>query len=962
MSDSSGHGQTPHSPLASTGRAVNAWSPEYIEQMHAAWLRDAGSVGDSWNQFFLGFELGLDRPAKSTAGASAATGTDAAGTSHAAQPKVQALIDAYRRLGHLGATLDPLGTVRPKPQELALSAFGLTGNDLTTTFDTGTLPMGPRATLSEIIEFLQSAYCGNIGAEFGFIACPRKRAWIAERMETLALRSPPGGTAARTRILEKLVAADGLENFLATRFIGKKRFGLEGGESLLVVLDAVLSGAVRAGAEECVLGMAHRGRVNVLHNVAGKPAEMIFTEFEEAWSPHFEHGGGDVKYHQGFSGAYQTADGGSLRVSLCPNPSHLEFVGPVATGRTRARQERTRSLADGIAKVLPILLHGDAALPGQGVVAETLNMAGLVGYDVGGTVHVVINNQVGFTTDSSDSYMGAYCTNVAKMVEAPVFHVNGGDAEACDFVARLASEWRSTFGEDVFIDMWCWRKNGHNETDEPNFTQPILYRRVRSTQPVAARYAEQLVAEGVIGADELDNQTKALFASLDAAQQRAKAKPMEPGHAPFEGAWKGMTGTWNDDPVETGVSARVLKGLAAQLAVIPEGFTAHKTVAKGVQSRASVETGGVEWALAELLAYGSLVEEGDTIRITGQDVKRGTFSHRHAAIFDQETGEEWMALKHLKGAKGRFEMFNSPLTECACVGFEYGYSLVDPHALVIWEAQFGDFANGAQVIFDQFVVAAESKWFRSSGLTMFLPHGYEGQGPEHSSGRMERFLQQSTDENIQVVYPSTTAQMFHVLRRQMKRSFRKPLVVMTPKSMLRLPTAQSPMAEFTHGQFQTVIGDPTKPDPARVKKLVFCTGKLFYELDAQRTESGNKAVAIVRVEQLTPFPAEEIRAQAAKYRGAEIVWAQEEPENCGAWQSMLGKFLTHLGCTPSYVGRPAQSSSAVGSTKRHAKEQAKIVAAAVGAPAGGTVGNKDSAGSTSAATQNPSSGKGRNAR
>ena len=548
------------------------------------------------------------------------------------------------------------------------------------------------------------------------------------------------------------------------------------------------------------------------------------------------------------------------------------------------------------------------------------------------------------------------------MVEAPVFHVNGGDAEACDFVARLASEWRSTFGEDVFIDMWCWRKNGHNETDEPNFTQPILYRRVRSTQPVAARYAEQLVAEGVIGADELDNQTKALFASLDAAQQRAKAKPMEPGHAPFEGAWKGMTGTWNDDPVETGVSARVLKGLAAQLAVIPEGFTAHKTVAKGVQSRTSVETGGVEWALAELLAYGSLVEEGDTIRITGQDVKRGTFSHRHAAIFDQETGEEWMALKHLKGAKGRFEMFNSPLTECACVGFEYGYSLVDPHALVIWEAQFGDFANGAQVIFDQFVIAAESKWFRSSGLTMFLPHGYEGQGPEHSSGRMERFLQQSTDENIQVVYPSTTAQMFHVLRRQMKRSFRKPLVVMTPKSMLRLPTAQSPMAEFTHGQFQTVIGDPTKPDPARVKKLVFCTGKLFYELDAQRTESGNKAVAIVRVEQLTPFPAEEIRAQAAKYRGAEIVWAQEEPENCGAWQSMLGKFLTHLGCTPSYVGRPAQSSSAVGSTKRHAKEQAKIVAAAVGAPAGGTVGNKDSAGSTSAATQNPSSGKGRNAR
>ena len=957
MSDSSGHGQPPHSPLASTGRAVNAWSPEYIEQMHAAWLRDAGSVGDSWNQFFLGFELGLERPAKSAAGADNTGGADATGAGSSAQPKVQALIDGYRRLGHLGATLDPLGTVRPMPQDLALSAFGLTGNDLDKTFDTGSLPMSPRATLSDIIGFLQSAYCGNIGAEFGFITCPRKRAWIAERMETMALRSPPGGAAARTRILEKLVAADGLENFLATRYIGKKRFGLEGGESLLVVLDAVLSGAAKTGAEECVLGMAHRGRINVLHNVAGKPAEMIFTEFDEAWNPHFEHGGGDVKYHQGFSGAYKTADGGSVRVSLCPNPSHLEFVGPVATGRTRARQERTRSLAEGISKVLPVLLHGDAALPGQGVVAETLNMAGLVGYDVGGTVHIVINNQVGFTTDSSDSYMGPYCTNVAKMVEAPVFHVNGGDAEACDFVARLASEWRTAFGEDVFIDMWCWRKNGHNETDEPNFTQPLLYRRIRNATPVAARYAQRLVAEGVIGADALEVQTKALFASLDAAQQRAKTKPMEPGHAPFEGAWKGMTGSWSDDPVETGVSARALKALAVQLAVVPEGFTAHKTVAKGVQSRAAVEDGGVEWALAELLAYGSLVEDGDTIRITGQDVKRGTFSHRHAALFDQETGEEWMALKHLKGAKGRFEMFNSPLTECACVGFEYGYSLVDPRALVIWEAQFGDFANGAQVIFDQFVVAAESKWFRSSGLTLFLPHGYEGQGPEHSSGRMERFLQQSTDENIQVVYPSTTAQVFHVLRRQMKRNFRKPLVVMTPKSMLRLTAAQSPMAELTHGQFQTVIGDPAKPDASRVKKLVFCTGKIFYELDAQRRENGNNTVAIVRVEQLTPFPAEEIRSQAAKYRGADIVWAQEEPENAGAWQSMLGKFLTHLGSAPTYVGRPAQASSAVGSTKRHAKEQAKIVAAAVGAPAG----NGAETDAKANATQNPSSGKGRNA-
>jgi 2-oxoglutarate dehydrogenase E1 component len=925
MSDASGHGSNQHAPLASAGRAVNAWSPEYIEQMHAAWKADPSSVGDSWNQFFLGFELGLDRPA-------ASADTASTGGADPSQSKVDALIEGYRRLGHLGAQLDPLGTVRPMPKELALSEFGLTGTDLPRTFSCGTLPIGPRATLADIVSFLQTAYCGAIGAEFGYVSCPRRRAWLAGKVESAV--AAKFDAAAKERMLAKLVAADGFENFLATRFIGKKRFGLEGGEALLVVLDHVLGTASAAGADECVLGMAHRGRLNVLHNVAGKPAEMIFTEFEEAWAPHFEHGGGDVKYHQGFSGDYPVAAGAHVRVSLCANPSHLEFVGPVALGRARARQERTaRTLGEGRAKVLPILLHGDAALPGQGVVAETMNMAALDGYDVGGTVHVVINNQVGFTTDSRDSYAGPYCTNVARTNESPVFHVNGGEPEACALVARIAAEWRAEFGEDAFIDIWCWRKNGHNETDEPNFTQPLLYRRVRAAKPVAARYAERLVQEGVIPADGLEARNKALFASLDTAQARAKEKPVEPGHAPFGGEWKGMTGTWSDDPVETGVSARTLKALAAQLASIPEGFAAHKTVAKGVQSRAIESDGPVEWALAELLAYASLVEEGDMIRITGQDVKRGTFSHRHAALFNQETGEEWCALRHLKGAKGRFEIFNSPLTECACVGFEYGYSLVDPRALVIWEGQFGDFANGAQVMFDQFMAAAEAKWFRSSGLTLFLPHGYEGQGPEHSSARMERFLQLAAEDNIQVAYPSTTAQLFHVLRRQLKRSFRKPLVVMTPKSMLRLPAAQSPLAEFQHGHFQAVIGDPAKPDASKVKRVVFCTGKLFHELDAARQESGNGSVALVRIEQLTPFPAEEVKAQAARYKGADLVWAQEEPENMGAWSSVLQQFLRHLGKAPAYAGRPEQASPAVGSLKRHGKEQAKVVALALGTPA-----------------------------
>jgi 2-oxoglutarate dehydrogenase E1 component len=922
MSDTSGHGHRQNAPLASTGRAVNAWSPEYVEAMHAAWRKDPASVGESWNQFFLGFELGLERPAAAAEG----------GTADAGQSKVDALIEAYRRLGHLGASLDPLGTVRPMPKELALSEFGLTGTDLTRAFDCGTLPIGPRATLGDIVDFLQRAYCGPIGAEFGYIGCPRRRAWIAARVE--AAVSARFDAAAKERMLGKVIAADGFENFLATRFIGKKRFGLEGGESLLVVLDEVLGTAAATGAGECVLGMAHRGRLNVLHNVACKPAEMIFTEFEESWAQHFSNGGGDVKYHQGFTGDYATASGAAVRVSLCANPSHLEFVAPVALGRARARQERVaRTLAEGRRAVLPVLIHGDAALPGQGVVAETMNMAGLDGYDVGGTVHVVINNQVGFTTDSRDSYAGPYCTNVARVAESPVFHVNGGDPEACAAVARIAAEWRAEFGEDAFVDMWCWRKNGHNETDEPNFTQPLLYRRVRAAKPVAARYAERLASEGVIAADGLETRSKALFAALDAAQARAKEKPVEPGHAPFAGAWKGLKGTWSDEPVETGVAARALKALAAQLAAVPEGFAAHKTAAKGVQARAIESDGPVDWALAELLAYATLVEEGDTVRITGQDVKRGTFSHRHAALFNQETGEEWCPLRHLKGANGRFEIFNSPLTECACVGFEYGYSLVDPKALVIWEGQFGDFANGAQVIFDQFMAAAEAKWFRSSGLTLFLPHGYEGQGPEHSSARMERFLQLAAEENIQVVYPSTTAQVFHVLRRQQRRGFRKPLVVMTPKSMLRLPAAQSPLPEFAHGHFQAVIGDPAKPDPSKVRRVVFCTGKLFHELDAARNESGNGSVALVRIEQLTPFPAEDVKAQLARYKGASVTWAQEEPENMGAWSSMLQEFLRETGKAPAYAGRPAQASPAVGSLKQHGKEQAKVVAAALGAAA-----------------------------
>lgn len=943
MSDpSSGHRS--NTPAA---QSVNGWSSDYVEEMYGQWKADPSCVGESWNQFFLGFDLGAARPAPARAGG--ATGTPAAGgavsagapssgssstaataDAQRAQQSVCALIEAYRTHGHLEAALDPLGTVRPACPELALETHGLTAADLSREFATGSLPLPATATLADIVGVLRETYCGSVGAEFGYVSCRERRAWLQERMEGARNRVQlERGT--KLRLMHKLQLADSFENFLATRYIGKKRFGLEGGEALLVVLDQVLERAAQSGAQQCIMGMAHRGRVNVLHNVAGKPADMVLSEFDELWHEHFAHGGGDVKYHQGFTGDYATEKHGTVRVSICANPSHLEFIASVATGRARALQERHG--AEGHARVLPVLIHGDAALPGQGIVAETLNMASLDGYSVGGTVHAVINNQVGFTTDSADSYAGPYCTGIARSIEAPVLHVNGGDAEACAWAALLAAEWRARFHDDIFVDIWCWRKNGHNETDEPNFTQPLLYKRVRAATPVAQRYAEQLQGEGVATAQDVEAEPTRVFAELDEAQQRVKTQPMRSGPPPFQGAWQGLTAAVNHEPVATGVPLATLQKVAKQLATLPPSFTAHKTVAKGVQGRGQLGEGGIEWAMGELLAYGTLIVEGASVRLTGQDVLRGTFSHRHAAVVEQETAQQWIALQHLSGAKGKFEIYNSPLTESACVGFEYGYSLVDPMSLVIWEAQFGDFANGAQVIFDQFMASGESKWFRASGLTLFLPHGYEGQGPEHSSARIERFLQLAAQDNIQVVYPTTSAQVFHMLRRQIKRNARKPLVVMTPKSMLRLPAAQSPVEDLVNGQFQTVLPDPAKPDAAKVTRLVFCSGKFFHELDAQRRANGNAAVALVRIEQLYPFPADEVAAQLQRYKKAEVVWAQEEPRNMGAWAFVQDQFLDRFDRRIAYIGRPATASPAVGSLKAHAKEHAVVLAAAVG-PAG----------------------------
>jgi 2-oxoglutarate dehydrogenase E1 component len=937
-----------HRASTSASQSVNGWSSEYIEQLYMQWRSDPAALGESWNQFFLGFDLGTARPTVENAApvdAAASrlitrgpladpsatqetTGSKAESfvSSHK-QQAVDGLIAAYRMLGHLAADLDPLGTQRQAPRELTLAAFGLSEHDLDRTFATGTLPLGENARLRDILTLLQDTYCRTIGAEFGYVACTERRLWLQERMESTGNRATLDAESKR-RALSMLIKCDSFENFLATRYIGKKRFGLEGGDSLLVILDSVLESAAKLGATECVLGMAHRGRVNVLHNIAGKKAEIVLTEFDELWHESFAQGGGDVKYHLGHTGDYATLTSGNISVSICPNPSHLEFVCSVVTGRTRARQERAGP--DGAARVLPVLIHGDAALPGQGVVSETLNMAQLDGYAVGGTVHVVINNQVGFTTDNRDSFYGPYCTGVAKSIEAPVLHVNAGDAEACVWVAQLAADWRAKFGDDIFIDMWCWRKNGHNESDEPNFTQPHLYKRIRAAVPLVDRYAQRLQSEGVVTAQQVEADQAATFAALDEAQQRVKVQPVGPGAPPFRGAWSGITANYTKDNVETAVPLAALQKVAKQLAAMPQGFEAHKTVDRGVQAR-GVLTGTIDWAMGELLAYGTLILEGGSVRLTGQDVLRGTFSHRHAAVIDQETNTPWIALQHLPSAKGRFDIYNSPLTETACVGFEYGYSLVDPMCLVIWEAQFGDFCNGAQVIFDQFMAAGEAKWFRATGMTVFLPHGYEGQGPEHSSGRLERFLALAAQDNLQVIYPTNSAQVFHMLRRQLRRNVRKPLVVMTPKSMLRLPAAQSHVDEFVKGQFHTVLPDPRKPDPATVTRLLFCSGKVFHEADAQRAANGNTSVALVRVEQLYPFPADELAAQLSLYKNAEPMWFQEEPRNMGAWRFMQDQFLDRFDRRLAYLGRPAQASPAVASLKAHGKEQSALLHAAVGA-------------------------------
>ena len=920
---------------------VNGLDAAFLEQLYTSWKKDPNSVSADWRTFFQGFELGYERApetdgatqpvttaAPAPAAAPIATAPAAPGT-RGAQSKVDSLIYAYRDLGHLAAGLDPLGTERPFPEQLTLESFGLSDEDLAASFDPGSLPLPNPSPLADILNLLEETYCRHIGVEFLHVQDREKRRWLQKRMETVR-NQPTFDAATRKRLLERLVAAEGFESFLEKRYIGKKRFGLEGGESLIPMLDTIVEQAPAQGVRELSFGMAHRGRLNVLANVLHKKFDQIFTEFDEAWKEDFLTGGGDVKYHQGYSSDVTTSTGQQVHLTLAANPSHLEFVSSVVMGRCRAKQ-RLAGDTERRTAVVPVVLHGDAAFPGQGVVAECLNMMRLEGYTVGGTIHVIINNQVGFTTDQKDLFSGRYCTDMAKMVEAPIFHVNGDDPEACAWAARLALDWRQNFGTDAVIDMWCYRKNGHNETDEPNFTQPLLYQRVRKQVTVMRRYADVLQSEGVISKADVDAMHEKLVRHMDEAQTRTKEKPVLPGVNPFQHIWAGLTGSYAEAPVETGVPEATIRSIGATLGATPAGFQAHKNIARLLETRAKLGgDAGLDWGMGELLAFGSLLLEGHPIRLTGQDVERGTFSSRHVVVNDQNTGKPHVALNQLGPDQAKFCVHNSPLTEQAVLGFEYGYSLTDPRMLIIWEAQFGDFGNGAQVIIDQFIASAETKWHRSSGLVMQLPHGYEGQGPEHSSARLERFLQLCAGDNMIVCQPTTSAQLFHLLRRQIKVNFRKPLVLMTPKSMLRLPAACSPVQDFVKGSWKRVIADDAAPEATR--RVILCSGKLYHELIAQRTKAATRDVAIVRVEQLHPFPADELKPILDRFAKAEVCWVQEEPRNMGAWRFVQGKMMDHFaGRAVQYIGRPDASSPAVGSLKMHQQQQDRILVDAVGA-------------------------------
>lgn len=896
-----------------------------LEELYSSFKTDPNSVSKDWNEFFREMDS-----ANGNLLSNGHTNVDYNSTEHKLDSSLADfgiinLLNAYRRQGHLAANLDPLGINKPNREFIDLKIRALKQSDLDKEVDSGVPNLGV-AKVSKIIEWFEKTYCSSIGSEHYYLVDDAEREWLQNKMEPLA-NSEPIDKHTALRLFEKIFQADYFENFLAKKFVGKKRFSLEGGESTIPLLDAVIEEAGKYGMDGLVLGMAHRGRLNVLVNIIRKPAGLIFAEFEEKFNPStLDYG--DVKYHLGYSNKIMTKSGKEVHISLAFNPSHLEAVDPVIAGSVRARQNLSKDTDR--SKWMPIAIHGDAAFAGQGVVAETLNLMNLDGYTIGGTFHIVINNQIGFTTLPNESRSTIYATDLAKGFQIPIFHVNGDDPEAVFRVVKLCMEYRQKFKKDVIIDLICYRRLGHNETDEPAFTQPQMYEIIRNHTKTVDIYEKQLLTRGDISQEELDFIKNGSRDGLENSFNRAKEQDTAMQVDTMQGVWSKYSKEPLDSETATILLNKQLEGISKAITSYPKDFVPHKGVQRVIETRQKMATGAMpmDWGFAEALSFGSILENGIPIRLAGQDAQRGTFSHRHATISDTLTGNKYTLLNHISSSQAKIDVINSSLSEFSCLGFEYGFSLADPNTLVIWEAQFGDFANNAQVIFDQFLTSSEFKWHRLSGLVVLLPHGYEGQGPEHSSARLERFLQLCAGDNIQVANCTTPAQYFHLLRRQILRSFRKPLIVMSPKSMLRLPEASSNISEITSGAFKKVIYNSDSVKPEKIQKLLFCSGKVYYDLVKGIAESKKDDITIVRVEQLYPFPDKELK-EALDYfpKAKSFVWVQEEPKNQGSWHFIRDRLESILpnNSRLGYAGRKESASPAAGHLKVHNKEQIELV-------------------------------------
>lgn len=948
-------------------------SSAYLTDLYAQYRTNRNAVDPSWAQFFesLGDDVNtltaelhgaswapnqpantddptiLPTPAPASAKGDAKPGDKAAAAPAAgggvSVEKLQAavadasrlsmLIEAYRIRGHLLSNLDPLGLWKPQDHpDLSPQTYGFTQNDLDRPIAVNQLGF-TTATINEVLNRLRSIYCGTIGFEYMHVQDPAQRHWFKRKIEDEKQNFRFSTDEQRT-LYSDLVRAEGLELFLQKKYTTTKRFGLEGGESTICAIEEALRYGATQGITEVAFGMAHRGRLNVLTNVLQKSFTALFSEFQGTPStPDSVQGSGDVKYHMGAS-ADRELNGVNVHVSLAPNPSHLEAVNPVVVGRVRAKQAQKKDTER--KAVMGMVIHGDAAFPGQGVVSETLLLSGLQGYTTGGTINIIINNQIGFTTTPEFGRFTSYPTDVAKGIQAPIIHVNGDDPEAVAYAARLCVDYRLQFKADIVLDIVCYRRHGHNESDEPAFTQPVMYQAIRDKASTLAVYTESLTKRGVLAADELATIKSTFEANLEAAfTEAATYKPTKADM--LDGAWQGLTlASGIERRGETGVAKDKLKQLIQTITNVPKDFALNSKIARQFEAKLQAvhEGQNIDWATAEGLAFASLLDEGYGVRLTGQDVGRGTFSQRHDVLWDQNTNARYTPMQNIKPDQGLFEIYESPLSEYAVMGFEYGYSVADPKSLVLWEAQFGDFVNGAQIMIDQFIASAETKWLRMSGLTLLLPHGFEGQGPEHSSARLERFLQLCAEDNMQVANCTTPANYFHILRRQMHRNFRKPLVIMTPKSLLRHKLCVSDLSELTAEKtFRRVIKDATKDlaDGKKVRRVVLCSGKVYYDLLQARDERNIKDIALVRVEQLYPFPGDALKRELSKYPNADIVWCQEEPQNQGAWFFMDRRIeqvlvdMKHTTKRPRYVGRPEAASPATGSLKRHGVEQAKLI-------------------------------------